>query len=99
MPIFLGETNCSNEFLNVNNMLYPVNLDNNNWILVMLDMNSQCVYVYTFTTTIDYKHMFQYMVDMISKLLISCGYTALKPEFNLRDKWDFKIEEAPQQTG
>jgi len=36
---------------------------------------------------------------MIPKLLISSRYTDLKPEFILRDKWDFKVEETPQQIG
>jgi len=59
-------------------------------------MNSQRVHVYTSTTPIDYERRFQYMVDMLQKLLLSCRYTELKPEFKLRDKWEFKVEDTPR---
>jgi len=77
-------------------MFCPANIDNNHWILVRLDINSPRVHVYSSTTLVDYVHKFQYMLNMILKLIISCEYLALKLGFILRDKWDFKVKESLQ---
>lgn len=96
---FWAETGYSNPFLNANNVLCPTNIDNNHWVLVRLDLVSQRVHVYSSTKPIGYEKKFQYMAEMIPKLFTKCGYGDLKPGFIVKDKWELKIEDAPQQTG
>ena len=57
-------------------------------------MSSQRVYVYSSTKLIGYEKKFQYMAEMIPKLLTKCEYSDLKPRFIVKDKWELKVENA-----
>ena len=60
-------------------------------------MGSQRVHVYS-TKPIGYEKKFLYMVEMIPKFLTKYGYFNLKPGFIVKDKWELKVEDAPQQV-
>ena len=96
--LFWAETSYSNPFLNAENLLYPANIDNNHWVLVRVDMGSQRVHVYSSTKPIGYENKFQYMVDIILKLLTKYGYSNFKHGFIVKDKWELKVENALQQV-
>ena len=96
---FWGETTYTNGFLDVEVVLCFANVDDKHWALVALDFANQCVHVNTSTTPNNYGTKFEYLVDMVPKLLKDYNYDVLKPRFKLMPKWDFKVQKAHQQTG